>query len=126
MKTLVTRLMLYWLILSLAGCTSMRAVNPGQSHESLALKDRIVVYEKSGRVIDMTLVRIDEHQIVGSLTNAPMTSVIIDLDDVEKIEVEAIDGGKTTLAVVGGIILLPLFILAAFMGVMSGVESTVN
>ena len=40
----------------------------------------------------------------------------IEVDDVEYIEVETIAGGKTTLAIMGGIVLIPFAILGIMFG----------
>ncbi|MDH5629809.1 MAG: hypothetical protein OEY96_06600 [Gammaproteobacteria bacterium] len=80
----------------------------------LKIKDNIIVYEKSGRVINMTVTSFDNQTITGSLVSAPLTTVSVNLNDVHQIEVESIDGLKTTGAVVGTIVLLPLVILLSF------------
>ena len=46
----------------------------------------------------------------------------IEVDDVEYIEVETIAGGKTTLAIMGGIVLIPFAIL----GLMFGTEDAIS
>jgi hypothetical protein len=61
-----------------------------------------VIYEKSGRIVDMTLDVIDGDSLEGTLAGNNLIPVEVDINDIEKIEVEKIDGVKTTLAVVGG------------------------
>ena len=81
--------------------------------------DHLVIYEKSGRIADMTLTLIDGDILEGTLAGNNFIPVEVDINDIEKIEVEKIDGVKTTLAVVGGtIILLPLMLIAAMSGAM--------
>lgn len=109
-------------IFSLISCTSMKPVSHTDPEEPIAFKDHIIIYEKSGRIIDMKVVSVDEHAITGSLVVEPLKSVTIPFADIEKIEIESIDGGKTTLAVVGGIVLLPFLLL----GVMFGAWDSVN
>ena len=102
--------------ISLVGCTTMRPVETGQSKltEQLEVGDHLVIYEKSGRIADMTLTLIDGDSLHGGLTNARLTPVQVDINDIEKIEIEKIDGVKTTLAVVGGaIVIVPLAMIAA-------------
>lgn len=70
-----------------------------------------------------SIVKIEQNQITGSLTEDPLSSVSIHFDDIEKIELESVDGGKTVLAVVGGILLLPILLLGLLFGVAESVES---
>lgn len=102
--------------ISLVGCTTMRPVETGQSKltEQLEVGDHLIVYEKSGRIVDMTLDVIDGDSLEGTLAGNNFIPVEVDIDDIEKIEVEKIDGVKTTLAVVGGVIVIvPLAMIAA-------------
>jgi len=102
--------------ISLVGCTTMRPVETGQSKltEQLEVGDHLVIYEKSGRIADMTLTLIDGDSLEGTLAGNNFIPVEVDIDDIEKIEVEKIDGVKTTLAVVGGVIVIvPLAMIAA-------------
>ncbi|WMS87179.1 hypothetical protein [Pleionea litopenaei] len=122
MKSTLKFVTIWWAIFCLIGCTSMQTVSNSAPHHEVEFKDRIVVYERGGRIIDMQVVSIDETKIVGSLTNAPLQAVTTLLADVEKIEIESVDGGKTTLAVVGGIILLPFLILALMIGIADSVD----
>ncbi len=107
--------------ISLVGCTTMRPVESGQSNltEQLEVGDHLVIYEKSGRIADMTLTLIDGDILKGTLAGNNFIPVEVDINDIEKIEVEKIDGVKTTLAVVGGtIVILPLMLIAAMSGAM--------
>ncbi len=102
--------------ISLVGCTTMRPVETGQSKltEQLEVGDHLIVYEKSGRIVDMTLDVIDGDSLEGTLAGNNLIPVEVDINDIEKIEVEKIDGVKTTLAVVGGVIVIvPLAMIAA-------------
>lgn len=120
----ITNHFVCWLvILCLIGCTSMKPVEQESPEQRIEFKDRILVYEKSGRIIDMKVVKIEQEQITGSLTQEPLTSVSIPFEDIEKIELETIDGGKTVLAVLGGILLLPILILGLIFGVAESVEN---
>lgn len=105
--------------ISLVGCTTMRPIETGQANliEQLEVGDHLIVYEKSGRIVDMTLGVIDDDSLEGTLADNSLIPVEVDINDIEKIEVEKIDGVKTTLAVVGGtIIILPLMLIAAMSG----------
>lgn len=102
--------------ISLVGCTTMRPVETEQSKltEQLEVGDHLIVYEKSGRIVDMTLDVIGGDSLEGTLAGNNFIPVEVDIDDIEKIEVEKIDGVKTTLAVVGGVIVIvPLAMIAA-------------
>lgn len=44
------------------------------------------------------------------------SGIIIPLEDIASVEIETIDGAKTTLAIVGGIVLIPFAILGLFLG----------
>ncbi len=107
--------------ISLVGCTTMRPIETGQSNltEKLEAGDHLVIYEKSGRIVDMTLDVIDGDSLEGTLAGNNLIPVEVDINDIEKIELEKIDGVKITLAVVGGtIIILPLMLIAAMSGAM--------
>ncbi|AOE50369.1 hypothetical protein [Kangiella sediminilitoris] len=122
--TASNRLFIVWAcILSLISCTSMKPVPPEETNSKIQFKDRIIIYEKSGRIIDMKVVSVEQDRVTGSLVKDPLTSVTIPFADIEKVEVESIDGGMTTLAVLGGIVLLPFLLLGAMFGVMDSVDS---
>ncbi len=114
MKTKLTVILIAGI--SLVGCTTMRPMETEQSKltEQLEVGDHLIVYEKSGRIVDMTLDVIDGDSLEGTLAGNNFVPVEVDIDDIEKIEVEKIDGVKTTLAVVGGVIVIvPLAMIAA-------------
>lgn len=105
--------------ISMVGCTTMRTVDsqPANLTEQIEVGDHLVVYEKSGRIVDMTVSVISDTTLEGTLAENTFAPVTVVIDDIEKIEVEKIDGAKTTLAVVGGtIIILPLAFLALLAG----------
>ncbi len=109
--------------ISLVGCTTMRPIDTQQSNltEQFEVGDHLVIYEKSGRIADMTLTLIDGDSLQGSLADSRRTPVQVDINDIEKIEVEKIDGVKTMLAVIGGaIVIVPLAVLAAVGFMFSG------
>ena len=97
-------------IFSLAGCTSMRAMDTTQADfpAQLEMGDHLVVYEKGGRIVDMTFTEVDGDYITGSLTADPMHTVEIRIDEILRVEIEKISGGKTAGAVLGGLILVPV------------------
>lgn len=104
---------------SLIGCTSMRPMSTQETDLSaqLDMGDHLVVFENTGRIVDMTLTEIDGDILRGRLTDGSIGPVSVEIANIEKIEVEKISGVKTTLAVVGGIvIILPLAMLAVLTG----------
>lgn len=106
------------LLVPLAGCTSMRAVDSGETTltDQLEVGDHLIIYETSGRIIDMTLTMIDKDRLHGLVNPGSYGSVQVKLKDIEKIEVEKIDGVKTTLAVVGTVVILvPAAMIALLM-----------
>ena len=108
--------------LALSGCTSMRAIESNASvAEQISVGEHLVVYEKSGRVVDMTVRVIDTDRLGGTLGTEGGAPVEVLLADIEKIEVERIDGAKTTLAVVGvTVVAVPVVFFAAFTGALAG------
>jgi hypothetical protein len=107
--------------ISLVGCTTMRPIDAQQSSltQEVEVGDHLIAYEKSGRIVDMTVSVIDGDVLKGTLAENSHVPVEVDINDAEKIEVEKIDGVKTTLAVVGGaVVILPLALIAAMTGAM--------
>jgi hypothetical protein len=84
--------------------------------------DHLVVYEKQGRIIDMKVTKVENGVLYGSLSDNGLTAVEVQLEAVEKIEIEKISGAKTTGAVVGGIVLLPVLAAGAVLGVAASVD----
>jgi len=97
----------------------MRTVDMAQADfaDSFETGDHLVIYEKQGRIIDMTFTKLDGGALYGSLANDGLMTVEVYLEDIEKVEIEKISGAKTTGAVVGGIILLPIVAAGAVLGV---------
>ena len=61
----------------------------------------------------MTLTEIDGGVLRGSYRGQGLQSVEVFIDDIAMLEVEKISAGKTTAAVIGGIVLLPIVALGA-------------
>lgn len=108
------RIIISWTVVSLlfasAGCTSMREVRPAERPltEVLRTGDHVIVYEDTGRIVDMRYVRTDGTTLRGSLYTDGLTPVTVEIDRIERVEVERIAAGRTGLAVAGGIILAPI------------------
>ena len=103
-------MILFVSFVALAGCTSMRAVDMAQADfvDHFEVGDHLVVYEKQGRIIDMQFTEVEDGVLYGSLSNDGLTTVEVRVADIQKIEIEKISGARTTGAIVGGIILLPV------------------
>ena len=103
---------------AVTGCTTMKEVN----HQNVDLEnyldigDHIVVYEKSGRIIDMRFVIIEGTTMRGSYIDDGLEPVEVELDQIERIETEKIAAGRTIAAVLGGIVLAPLAAIGAGVG----------
>jgi len=110
-------------VVSLTGCTTMRSMDTTRADLEAELQpdDRLVVYETSGRIIDMTFIDLEGETLYGRLTDGSQVPISVELSDIEKLEVEKIDGAKTTLAVVGGtLVLVPVALAAGLVGIMTG------
>jgi hypothetical protein len=106
-------------VLELSGCTTMKPLNTLDPDATTALNagDHIVVYETSGRMLDMTLTGVEGDTLKGSLTDAHLTPVSVRVSDVERLEIEKVDAVKSTLATVGTVVVVvPLAALALLVG----------
>ena len=121
----------WMLIITLSACTTLNqaqltrdSVNPEQYRiqPSLEIKDKIRVYLKTGEIIDMTYVSSDNTSIKGSLIQDPLTAQTINYQDIQRIEVEEVDGAMTTLAVIGSVLLLPIVIIGGIFGIALTIE----
>lgn len=94
---------------SIVGCTSIQTVNPATTNlaEQLEAGENLVVYERAGRVIKMTLVSIQGETLNGTLTDSPETAVAVNFADIYQLKVERIDKRKTTIAVLGLLVGIP-------------------
>jgi hypothetical protein len=103
------------LLFMFAGCTTMQQLRPQDPAlaDGLKIGDRLIVYEKSGRIFDIRFVRLDGGMLRGSMTDDGLDSVEIRLDNIERIEAERVAVGRTTGAVLGGIVLAPIVAVGA-------------
>ena len=101
--------------ISLIGCTSMRELDSREPEFAAQIEvgDHLIVHEKGGRIVDMTLTEIDDGVLRGSYRGQGLQTVEVHIDEIALIEVEKISAGKTTAAVIGGIVLLPIVALGA-------------
>ena len=103
------------LLAALFGCTTMQEVKQQEwlLTDYLEIGDHIIVYETNGRIVDMRFVLIEGNVLRGSLFDDGLESVEIKLEHIQKIEAERIAFGRTTAAVLGGIVLAPLAAVGA-------------
>ncbi len=75
----------------------------------LAAGDHLIVYEKSGRKVDMILRSINVDSLRGTLRDNISTPVVVEIDDIKKIKVEKHDKVKSAAAFLGvTVIAIPL------------------
>ena len=99
----------------LSGCTTMQEMKARdiQLADQLTTGDHVIVYTRSGRIIDMRFVLIEGDVMRGSLAVDGLEPVEIRLNEIEKIEAERIAAGRTAAAVLGGIVLAPIAAVGA-------------
>ena len=100
--------------IALVGCTSMRPMDAARADLATQLDagDHLVVYERSGRVLDMKYRDIEDERIRGWATDTS-GPVSVAVADVERLEIEKVDGVKTTLAVAGGTVAIAIIAVGA-------------
>lgn len=115
MRLCIYRSLATLLLAALFGCTTMQEVKQQEwlLTDYLEIGDHIIVYETNGRIVDMRFVLIEGNVLRGSLFDDGLESVEIKLEHIEKIEAERIAFGRTTAAVLGGIVLAPLAAVGA-------------
>ncbi len=115
MRLCIHRSLSILVLAALAACTTMQAVKQqeGLLTDYLEIGDHIIVYETNGRIVDMRFVLVEDNVLRGSLFDDGLESVEIELEHIEKIEAERIAFGRTTAAVLGGIVLAPLAAVGA-------------
>lgn len=115
MRLCIYRSLATLLLAALFGCTTMQEVKQQEwlLTDYLEIGDHIIVYETSGRIVDMRFVLMEGNVLRGSLFDDGLESVEIKLEHIEKIEAERIAFGRTTAAVLGGIVLAPLAAVGA-------------
>jgi hypothetical protein len=106
------------LTFALSCCTSLNKLDYYKEVDLssiVSIGDKLSVTLNSGDNYYLKVVSIKENQMVGTLLETS-EGITITVDDIEYIEVETIDGGKTTLAIMGGIVLIPFGILGLMFG----------
>jgi hypothetical protein len=107
--------MCIWMVLSLIGCTTTTFKTV--EHLEVSLPDIIVVGEtyrfttNSSGVFKMKVIEVSAKKVVGTLESG--YSPTINAADILSIEVETIDDGQTTLAIIGGTTLVAVAAVVA-------------
>jgi hypothetical protein len=110
--------LLLLLTFAISCCTSLNKLDYYKEVDLssiVSIGDKLSVTLNSGDNYYLKVVSIEESQMVGTLLETG-EGITITVDDIEYIEVETIDGGKTTLAIMGGIVLIPFAILGLMFG----------
>ncbi len=97
--------------LALTGCTTTRPLDStiGLSKQ-IEPGDHLIVYENTGRRLDMTLQSVAKDRLTGTLREDDSATVEVLFTAIEKMEVERIDGQRTTTTV-GGILLTAVLLI---------------
>ena len=125
---------IFTLLSFLVACTSMNKVDGYEQvplSSILSAGDTVAVTKANGDRHYIKLVSVSHDAIVGthlpegdfgtvSMGAVVGSGITIPANEIVSIEVETIDGAKTTLAIAGGIVLLPFAILGLFMGAAAG------
>lgn len=105
------------LVLSLVGCTSLqtREAQELDLQDELEVGETVKVFEKDGRVVALVVSNVDETTLYGTEVDGWQTYQI-PFADIRAVELERVDGGKTVLGVLGGIVAIPVIVVgvAAF------------
>jgi len=96
------------LVAVLPGCVETRTLRPDVDYgRSLKIGESVTVFEKDGTRTPMIVGMITDAELIGSLDTAPYPLVAIPWSNITGIAVERVHAGKTTAAVLAGIILIP-------------------
>jgi hypothetical protein len=115
MRSITNHLTLLALLISTTGCMTLR---PVESYEPLTdfvkVGDEVEVVELDGHVNRFTVGRLTDEFIAGNDNHGSHVSIL--LVDIEMVSVEKISGTRTTLVVVGGIVvtIIVLYVVGAF------------
>ena len=110
--------LLLLLTFAISCCTSLNKLDYYKEVDLssiVSIGDKLSVTLNSGDNYYLKVVSIKENQMVGTLLETS-EGITITVEDIEYIEVETIDGSKTTLAIMGGIVLIPFGILGLMFG----------
>ena len=100
------------LIISSSGCMTMRPLqNDISITEAIKVGDKVEIIERDGYINKFTVGKIHEQFVAGNDERG--SHVSIPLEKIESVSIEKVDGGRTTLAVMGGIVAIPIILFGA-------------
>jgi hypothetical protein len=109
--------------LVLPGCTSMRPIKEDQAiGDRVKVGDKVELIDKAGYISTFTVGKVTPVDIAGTAENG--RNVTIAIEDIETIKVEQIDGAKTTLAVAGGLVAVPIIIAGGFVFLLAACQTS--
>jgi hypothetical protein len=108
---------------SLAACTTVRQLSPGQSGncalapaadpaDQVQPGDDLVIRMKDGRMVTLRVGAVEPRSIAGA-ASGQASPVQVECDQIESLERREVDKVRTTVLVVGVVALVALFIAAA-------------
>ena len=114
----------------LISCTSMNKVERIEQtplSSVVSEGDKLSVIKHDGDSYYLRVLSVSETELIGTqlapqdpnvvtMGTSVGSGIIIQLQDIASVEIETIDGAKTTLAIVGGIVLIPFAILGLILG----------
>ena len=114
----------------LISCTSMNKVERIEQtplSSVVSEGDKLSVIKRDGDSYYLRVLSVSETELIGTqlapqdpnvvtMGTSVGSGIIIQLQDIASVEIETIDGAKTTLAIVGGIVLIPFAILGLILG----------
>ncbi|MFP6837705.1 MAG: hypothetical protein VB948_16545 [Pseudomonadales bacterium] len=103
---------LFALLISSSGCMTMQPLaDEPVLTEAIEVGDKVEIIEKDGYINEFTVGRITDQFIAG---NDDIGSLVtIPLEKIQIVSVEKVSVGRTTLAVLGGIVAIPIFLVGA-------------
>ena len=115
MRSIINHLTVLALLISTTGCMTLR---PLESYEPLTnfvkVGDEVEVIEIDGHINRFTVGKLTDEFIAGNDKYGSHVSIL--LVDIETVSVEKISGTRTTLVVVGGIVvtIIVLYVVSGF------------
>jgi hypothetical protein len=100
------------LLISSSGCMTMQTLDDDPAlTEAIEVGDKVEIIEKDGYINEFTVGRITDQFIAG---NDDIGSLVtIPLENIQSVSVEKVSAGRTTLAVLGGIVAIPILLVGA-------------
>jgi hypothetical protein len=107
------------LLLIGGGCKSMHNLAPDASIlDEVQVGNKVQAITEDGAIHTFIVGKVDENQLAGTSENGLYVS--LDPIDINSMEVEQIDPGLTALAVIGGIVAIPLVVVGVTFACLAG------